>query len=173
MQPEYIEKYEKVRNILLIDFHKVKTEAYYNTKRERFRVKGANPETGEVIGLPHKGLTFVAYNTFSGVQYCHSQARAWLLIHFKGHVIISNTLDVFFDSKPHRTQEFYIHVALASFPTLLREVPTWKYRNLVRFRDYAIHNEAPPTDAQLKSFDLPLTDEELESYEASFRLCGH
>lgn len=157
-------------------YHRVNADDYYSSKRKNFKSQAFLPDKSKKLSVPNAGRSRVIYNTFSKldpIEYCHSQMSSWMLIHFKGHVIISNPREAPVAVKPHMTPEFYIHAALATHPILLKEIPTWRYRNLVRFRNYAVFNEEPPTDEQLRSFDAPLTDEEIDGFEATFRLCGH
>ena len=176
MSPIYILRYIEVRKVLTNTYLRVNTDDYYCRKRNDFKRQAFLPDKSKKVGLPNTGSSRNVYNTFSKhdpIQYCHSQMSSWMLIHFKGHVIVSNPGESPVAVKPHMTPEFYIHAAIATHPILLKEIPTWKYRNLVRFRNYAVFNEDPPTDEQLRSFDEPLTDEDIDGFEATFRLCGH
>jgi hypothetical protein len=176
MKPYPNNYFHELRRLLLINFYKVETDKYFNTKLNQFRKKISPPNKSETVNTPLGGSCYTAYNTFrtqDGIQYCFSQASGWLLLHIKGHVIITEPRKVQFTARPCRTPETYIHAALAAYPTLLKLVPTWKYRNLVRLREYAISNENLPSDEDIKNFDRPLEDSELELYEANFRLSGY
>jgi hypothetical protein len=109
-------------------------------------------------------------NTGEGIPICISKKYQWLLIKISDCLYGVKHPDVFqYDSC---SPAFYADVVFARYPTLLKKYPSWNEEAHSRILQYILDAGKDIYPENYKELRNPLSEIEMETYEAEFALRG-
>jgi hypothetical protein len=107
--------------------------------------------------------------TGEGVPICMSKKYQWLLLKISDSLFGFKFPDVFYDES--YAPGFYVDLAFAHYPTLLKKYPSWNIEPQSRILQYILDTNKDHCP-EYKELIKPLTEIEMETYEAEFALRG-